>query len=405
MAVFAAFSLRRVSGSLRSTVMSLFAAIRNAVFTAGPEREIAFLVFKTVVATVLSWQFAVHVLDSPTPYYAPLAALLVVDRTLVRSLWSSAQTLVAIIAGMSVAWVVGAIAGVQWWSMALVVLVAVLIARWRAFGSHGLQVPTMAILSLLTVGGTNGTFTFLTIVETMVGGVIGVATNAIVVAPLHVTQSREAVSSFTSGVHELLTDISRGLRADWDEQMAIDWGRSSQEIIRTAPVVSEKVAHGRESIQFNPRNRLRKVQVDWAGYARTVEAMLRTQWHVSSIARTLADVAGQKPPRPSPSPTFLSAYADALADISSAVSQFGRDGDGEQTSMKGHLERASETLDDLEERLRHSPLTDPRAWPAYGALLIDAQRMVSELSTTHEEAAVPTESTPVRGRIQWRAES
>lgn len=133
--------------------------------------------------------------------------------------------------------------------------------------------------------------------------------------------------------------------------MAIDWGRSSQEIIRTAPVVSEQVAHGRKSIQFNPRNRLRKVQVNWAGYARTVEAMLRTQWHVSGIAR------------------------------------------------------ASETLDDPEERLRHSPLTDPRAWPAYGALLIDAQRMVSELLTTREGAAVPTENTPVRGRIQWRAES
>ena len=189
MAVFAALSLRRVSGSRRSTVVSLFAAIGNAVFTAGPEREMALLVFKTVLATVLSWQFAVHVLDSPTPYYAPLAALLVVDRTLVRSLWSSAQTLVAIIVGMSVAWVIGATAGVQWWSMALVVLVALLIARWRAFGSHGVQVPTMAILSLLTVGGANGTFTFLTIVEILVGGVIGVATNAILVAPLHVTQS------------------------------------------------------------------------------------------------------------------------------------------------------------------------------------------------------------------------
>ena len=45
------------------------------------------------------------------------------------------------------------------------------------------------------------------------------------------------------------------------------------------------------------------------------------------------------------------------------------------------IARASETLDALEERLRHSPLTDPRAWPAYGALLIDAQRMVSELLT------------------------
>ena len=134
----------------------------------------------------MAWQFAVRVLHSPNPFYAPMAALLVVDRTMVRSLGASAQRIVAVVVGMSVAWLVGSVVGVHWWSTIPVLLLALLIARWRRLGDHGIQVPTMVLLSLLTVGGTDIEFTYLTIVETVAGGVIGVATNAVVLAPLHI---------------------------------------------------------------------------------------------------------------------------------------------------------------------------------------------------------------------------
>jgi len=207
--VLAAASPGKALDWLGSTIASWFTVLRSATVRAGPEREAALLMLKTVLATVLAWQFALRVLDSPTPYYAPLAALLVVDRTLIRSLWASTQRLIAVIVGMSVAWLIGSSAGVHWWSMALVILLALLISRSRAFGDHGVQVPTMVILSLLTVGGTSESFTFITIVETLAGGAIGVATNAIVFAPLHVDEPREAVSTLTHRVRELLDDISR----------------------------------------------------------------------------------------------------------------------------------------------------------------------------------------------------
>ena len=47
-------------------------------------------------------QFAVRVLHSRTPYYAPMAARLV-DRTMMRSLWASAQRVAAVVLGMIVA--------------------------------------------------------------------------------------------------------------------------------------------------------------------------------------------------------------------------------------------------------------------------------------------------------------
>ena len=67
---------------------------------------------KAAVATVLAWQLAVHVLDSSTPFYAPMSALLVVDRTIVRSVGASTKRVAGVVLGMSVAWLVGSQVGV-----------------------------------------------------------------------------------------------------------------------------------------------------------------------------------------------------------------------------------------------------------------------------------------------------
>jgi uncharacterized membrane protein YgaE (UPF0421/DUF939 family) len=166
---------------------------RLALSQAGPERDNFLLLCKAALATVLAWQFAVRVLHSPTPFYAPMAALLVVDRTMVRSPWAGVQRIAAVVLGMSVAWAVGSVAGVSWWSVGLVIFFALLLGRWSRLGDHGLQVPAMVLLSLLTVGGTSVSFTSVTILETVIGGAIGVITNAVVLAPLHLRRPREQV--------------------------------------------------------------------------------------------------------------------------------------------------------------------------------------------------------------------
>ena len=51
---------------------------------------------------LLAWTFAVLVLHSTTPVSAPMAALLVIDRTMVRPIPASAQRLLAVMAGTGV---------------------------------------------------------------------------------------------------------------------------------------------------------------------------------------------------------------------------------------------------------------------------------------------------------------
>lgn len=371
-------------------------AVAEAVRHAGPERDAALLMGKAALATVLAWQFAVQVLDSPAPFYAPMAALLVVDRTMVRSLWASAQRLAGVIVGMSVAWLVGTVLGVHWWSMLPVVALALLIGRWRRLGDHGIQVPTMVLLSLITVGGTDMEFTYLTIVETLAGGAIGVLTNAVVVAPLHVQQPRDQIRALTRQVCQLLNDIATGLREGWDADMARAWYDSSTELLRLAPTIHAAIETGLESTRFNPRDNLRPVEVDWAGYARTVEAIRRGQWQVSGIARTLADAADEEASQPTPTQHFLERYAGALDKVAGALSHFGLGGEDEQAAVRDYLRSAGEIIAELEQEVRTTELEDARAWPAYGAMLLDGQRLIRELEVHSRTAVMPTDSGPIR---------
>jgi Aromatic acid exporter family member 1 len=104
----------------RAALARAAGSARLALIHGGPERNAFLLLCKAALATVLAWEFAVRVLHSPTPFYAPMAALLVVDRTLVRSLWASVQRIAAVVLGMSVAWAVGSVVGVRWWSIGAV---------------------------------------------------------------------------------------------------------------------------------------------------------------------------------------------------------------------------------------------------------------------------------------------
>jgi len=371
-------------------------ALRRAFHQPGPERDALLLLVKAAIATVLAWQFAVRVLDSPVPFYAPMAALLVVDRTMVRSLSASAQRIAAVVLGLSVAWVVATVFGVTWWTMFGVILVALVIGRWSRLGEHGIQVPAMVLLSLITVGGTDEKFTYLTIVETVAGGVIGVATNAIVLAPLHLTKPRQRVSALARQVRELLEEMAEGLRGEWDEQTARRWYRRGTEIGDKAPYVVDDIHTGRESMRFNLRDNLRPAAVDWDGYERTVTTLRRTVWEVTGIGRTLVDAADERRRRPAPSDTFLAEYAVALDGMAQAVSQLGRHDDDATATFDAGTAQAREVLTTLREQVRTTPLEDPEQWPVYGSLISDSLRAVDELESARESAVVPGDTASLR---------
>jgi len=400
---------RRLVSQWQDDTRQRLRALGRALHQAGPERDALLLLVKAAIATVLAWQFAVRVLKSPVPFYAPMAALLVVDRTMVRSLSASAQRIAAVVLGLSVAWVVSTVFGVYWWTMFGVILVALVIGRWSRLGDHGIQVPAMVLLSLITAKGTNEEFTYLTIVETIAGGVIGVATNAIVFAPLHLTKPRQRVAVLARQVRELLEEMAEGLRGDWDARAANRWYRRGSEIADKAPFVIDDIRTGRESMRFNLRDNLRPADVDWEGYEHTVTTLRRTLWQATGIARTLVDAADERGHQPTPSDSFLAEYADALAALAVAVSKFRRHDDEATAAFDAGIAKAYDVLTTLREQVRTTPLEDPDEWPVYGSLISDSLRAIAELEAARESAVLPTDtgnlrlpptSSPLWGRLR-----
>ncbi|MFM6851227.1 MAG: FUSC family protein [Terrabacter sp.] len=379
-------------------------ALGRALRQPGPERDALLLLVKAAVAAVVAWQFALKVLHSTVPFYAPMAALLVVDRTMVNSLAASVQRIAAVVLGLAVAWVVALLVGITWWSMLGVLFFALLIGRWGRLGEHGIQVPTMVLLSFITVKGTDEKFTYLTIVETVVGGLIGVAVNAVVFAPLHLTRPRQRVSALGRQVHDLLEEMADGMRGEWTHESAQAWYRRGSAIADRAPLVIEDIHTGRESTRLNPRDNLRPVDVDWEGYEHTVNALRRMLWQVTGIARTLADADADDADRrqPAPSATFLHRYANALEAMATAVEQLGRHDDAADAAFAEATEDGLRVLEVLREEVRTTPLRDPNAWPVYGSLISDSLRAVRELQVSYDVASVPTDAGPLRLDRGWR---
>ncbi len=390
---------RGLPGRVRAVVEGWARAVRAAVTSPGVERAEGLLLLKAAVATVLAWQLAVHLLDSPQPFYAPMAALLVVDRTIVRSIGASARRVAAVVLGMSIAWLVGSLVGVTWWSMVLVMVVALLIGRWDRLGDHGIQVPSMVLLSLITVNGTDTGFTSLTIVETVLGGVVGVAVNAVVLAPMHLDEPRAALKDLTARVQDVLRGMASGLRDGWDEERARGWYATATDLGDRVPEVLGVVETGRESTRLNWRHRLRPARIDWDGYTRTVEAVGRAQWQVAGIARTLVDAADEADRHPAPSAGWLERYAGVLDRLGDALSDFGVWSPAARDAVTLHVEQALADLDELGDEVRRTPLDDPRAWPAYGSLLLEAERLARELRESNADASVPTDTGPLRAPL------
>ena len=209
------------------------------------------------------------------------------------------------------------------------------------------------------------------------------------------------MTSLTARVRRLLNDIAEGLREGWDADARPRWyDTSSDDRPDRARRSCRPSRPAGRAPGSTPVTTCARPEIDWAGYERTVEAVRRTQWQVSGIARTLVDAADEAEAQPAPSKRFLERYAGALEEIGAAVDHFGLRSEEEQAQVEQHIRKAIATLDQLGVEVRETPLDDPNAWPAYGALILDAQRLARELSAKKEVAAVPTDSGPIR--LPWQ---
>ncbi len=350
----------------------------------GHERQTLLLVAKSAVAAVASWALAVYAAGSTQPAYAPFTALLVVQSTVYRSLLQSTQYVGAVMFGVAATWAAEVLLGRSVGAFALVIVFGLLIGRWHRLGSMGLQVPVAGIFAYTALSAAQPTALWSIVSMVLLGAGTGLVVNVALLPPMRYGTGAQGLHELTTAVHTLLCDIAGGLREGRPQTKTVrDWARRARNMDSTAARARHAVEHAAESVSYNPRRLVsRRVPRHFTGYRTMVESMQRageqTRSIVTGLHYALDGESGYHLRT-----AFLRSYSDVLASVAEAARWAGST---EQTA-EADLQQALREGNDLYDELVRD--TDPDdVWPAMGALMADAARLMEEFDRAHRRGAV-----------------
>ena len=374
------------------------------------------LALKAGVASGFSWFVAANLLGNQIPVFAPLAAVLTVQVTIWRSVARGLQRVAGVMVGVLVAGVFAHLAGINTWSIAVVIFVSLLVGRAMRLGTQGsIQVPISALL-VLVLGATTGGYGLDRVVDTAIGAACGILVNLAVFPRIHLGEANARVRSLAEG----LASLVRGVAA-WVERAGVATGTSLADpalpsppgdaaatplpegpdsLLGAARLLSDQVtaaaravSNAEESWRWHPAGRRQRQAVEDLHAAIPVLEMVERQ--VRGIARTAAE-AGASWDLPAPA-------AEALARLLTQVavemeSWWPPDQVGGETGAatpRGELLSADQDgrYEAVLEALRGSG-PSPHAAAAAAAIAVDARRIREELG------AMP--SSPLR-TPGWRS--
>jgi uncharacterized membrane protein YgaE (UPF0421/DUF939 family) len=246
---------------------------------------------KTALACGLSWFVAADALGNSIPVFAPLAALLTVQVTIWESISRGLQRVLGVVAGVVVAYGFARLAGINAWSIGLVVLVSFLLGRVLRLGAQGsVQVPVSALL-VLVLGATTGGYAADRVLDTAVGAALGIAVNLVIVPRSHVQEATAGVQGFARELAGVLADASACVRSGTGgpSDAAALLARA-----RLLEAQGQRVAGGarqaRTALRWSPSAKRNRAGAELLAPA--VAKLRLVERQVRGIARAVADTTG-----------------------------------------------------------------------------------------------------------------
>lgn len=368
--------------------------LRRAGSSQGYERDTVLLLVKCALAGIVSWGLADYVFASPQPTYAPFTALLVVQSTVYRSLLQSVQYVVAVLLGVLFAALFGTSIQPAMAAFAIMLVFGLLSGRWNRLGAQGMQVPIVGIFAFNSLTGNASSQLMTIVLMVLLGAGVGVLSNVLLLPPMRYRDAGEGVRELSDSLHTLLCDMAEGLGAGIpDADTAEDWARRATALDDTAAKARKAVEHGAESVSYNPRRLLtRQHPASFAGFRTTLDCLERAVGQVRSISRGIQhasedEVRTGEHRLATPGAEFLRAYAGLLEVAAAAARDLGHtneENDGEAEALDGHLDDGRRRYGELTEQV-----SERNEWPACGALLIDAERLLQEFGQAQHHGSAP----------------
>lgn len=335
-------------------------------------------------ASVAAYLVAGQFLEDTVPVIAALTALLVVEVTLFDIVTSGVQRVVSVVAGVLLAVGFSSLVGISWWSLGVLVAVAILVGQLLRLGPHLVEVPISAML-VLAVGGEE-TVASDRIIETLIGAAVGVAVNILFPPRIRAATAASAVGAFADQISSLLQTAADELLDGITTEEADRWLEESRRLSRHVPRIDRALAQAEQSRRLNP----------WALAQRDTGAVLRggleslehSSVAVRSMFRSIADgVRDHAQPDVDTAEAIQGAFATLLGELAHAVQSYGDLVRAEVADTTAPAETAATialtALRDAQTRVTELRLVERRedlvTWELNDALLQTVERVLTEL--------------------------
>jgi hypothetical protein len=351
--------------------LARFLAQPRAVF-------IARLTVTAVFAYVLTWLLP----GTARSVLGPLTAMLVVQATAYQTVRHAFQRVVAVTAGVLLALGLSAAVGMTWWSLGLIITVALVIGTVLKLSHSLLEVPisAMLILSVATKAAATGR-----IVDTLVGAAAGLVCG-IVLSPARTKPAEHAIGDLSRHMAGLLEEIAAGLPGGSEVGETEAWLAHARGLAEDVQRADDALGEAEESLRLKPpalrsartavplRNGLETLEhaaVTIRGLTRTITDDARLpEDHTAALANEASDMLAEVLRR-------LAAAVRAFGGLIRADLAPGRLPD--DSDLEQHLAEARQHTGRLAPVLRDS--SDPASadWPLRGEILGHLDRLTSEL--------------------------
>ncbi|MGW7530210.1 hypothetical protein [Streptomyces sp. NPDC054783] len=340
---------------------------------------------KTLTAALLAWGVVAPWSPGGRPYLAVATALIMANGpTVYRSVIKAVQSVVARLAGLTLAlvtaWLMGSTAG----SVAAIAVIAVVVGPHRAVDDR-LQIASTAVVALAATTAAPVGGLVLPAAQTLTGALVGIVVNALVLPPLYLDESDSAVRSLARAMGTLLREMGAGLAERQLAARARIWLHQARDLEKNLVDAEEQVRQADESLRWNTRctAHARRKDVTYGEAFRTLRGVFL---QVRGIARTLADNAHDDHTDHHLDHQFLDRYSETLKLAGTAVEEFaeprpatGTPDAASRERLRGAINGALTWHETMTELIGGGTLAKPGAWHIYGSLMTDVERLLLDL--------------------------
>lgn len=342
---------------------------------------------RSATAATVAYVVALRLSPEPAPLTAPLTALLVVQVTLYATLTNGVRRVTAVVTGVLVAIAFSLLVGLTWWSLALLIVAALVVGRLVRVDEY---VPEVAISAMLVLGVTTvGNTAWARVVETLIGAVVGLGCNLLLAPPVWVDEAGESIEDLARRLRRLMRRMGEEAAGRTPVDHATARLHEARRLDHDIVEVDAALRRAEDSLRLNPRVR--------EGLLHRI--VLRTGLDTLEIctvvlrvlARTFTDLAKEREPEPLFAAPTGAAVEQVLSEVGDAVVSFAVlvttdvsvSAQSAESRLAAELHTAAATRDKLAQLLLEEVQRDAAQWQLLGALLTEVNRMLDELDTEH----------------------